>query len=557
MVDRIYTSDFETANNEWNITKQETWVWLWDICNIKTLEHVTGNTIDEWFECLYKIKSCVLYFHNLKFDGNFIISALLNQGYNWNDDGKHLKSKEFSALINDKKVFYQIVFKKGREQYTIRDSSKKIPGGVGDIAKSYNLPILKGEIDYKAWRPKGYTATKEEIEYIHNDTEIIARVLQDQYKLNMNKMTSASDSFKLYKQCIGDNVFKALYPVLDNEIDKFIRKTYRGGWCVNNPVHTGKIITDKVICYDVNSMYPHKMCESILPYGYPVYYKGEYVKDELYPLYCAHILFMGYVKDGYMPTILLNKGLFRKNAYLDDTGNEMLELYLTNIDLELLYSNYEIRKIIFIDGWKFKGSNKLFKKYIEPIYEKKCKSKGSEKQLNKILLNSLYGRFAKNPRNVSCKPLMNEEGIVNYITSTDEIGNPIYTAVASFITAYARKHIIGVVNELGNDFVYSDTDSIYCLRTPKDIEIHKSKLGAWDLEKVFVKSKFLAQKTYIGICEDGKQVIKVAGCPEKIRNKLDFESFKFGTTLPGKLIPKLVKGGVVLVDTDFTFKERL
>ena len=79
-----YTADFETCT--W--LKDETYVWAWAVCDIDNNDHIDiGTDIKDFFD--YMIKNPGKYlFHNLKFDGEFIISYLLNNGY------KHIKDKK-------------------------------------------------------------------------------------------------------------------------------------------------------------------------------------------------------------------------------------------------------------------------------------------------------------------------------------------------------------------------------------------------------------------------------------------------------------------------------
>ena len=69
-----YTADFETAT--WN--KEETWVWAWAICEIENPSNFQyGNNIQGFLEFCKKEKNAQFYFHNLKFDSEFIIWYLL------------------------------------------------------------------------------------------------------------------------------------------------------------------------------------------------------------------------------------------------------------------------------------------------------------------------------------------------------------------------------------------------------------------------------------------------------------------------------------------------
>lgn len=69
-------------------------------------------------------------------------------------------------------------------------------------------------------------------------------------------------------------------------------------------------------------------------------------------------------------------------------------LYLTNIDLELFFENYEVINPTYLGGWKFKQVDFLFKKYIDKWIERKNRAtiEGNkpQRQLSKLMLNSLY-----------------------------------------------------------------------------------------------------------------------------------------------------------------------
>lgn len=66
--------------------------------------------------------------------------------------------------------------------------------------------------------------------------------------------------------------------------------------------------------------------------------------------------------------------------------------------------------------------------------------------------------------------------------------------------------------------------------------------------------KFIRQKCYLEEI-DGKMNITCAGMPKSCYDKVEWAKFKTGFTCGGKLTFKHVKGGVKLVETDFTIKE--
>lgn len=565
---KIYTADFETANAQYNIDNNITWVWLWDICDIETYEHRHGKDIASFIDALSDIAPCTLYFHNAKFDVSFILDYLLKNGYKYSS-AKVLKKNRLKTLIADTGVFYSLKFKVNIGKITrlveIRDSNKKISGTVDRIAKDYNLPILKESIDYMAFKPQGYDADPDEIRYIEHDTEIIARVLHLQYDNGLTKLTSASDTFYKYKETIGKDRFEKIFPVVDIETDDYIRKSYRGGVVQVNKKHKMETLHN-VYVYDVNSMYPAQMCHALLPYGKPKFFKGKYKYNMCYPLYIQRINVCLKLRNGYQPTILHKGFMFLSNTYLENTEGQMIELTLTSVDIELMFKHYHVYDIEYLDGYMFKGSYSLFKDFIAPIYKKKCESKGAVKQLNKIYLNSLYGKFATSPRHINKTPEV-VDGIVKYESDPMEIEKPIYTAVASFITAYSRWCLFKAIQDNHDRFVYCDTDSVHVLGEQFKGEIHDSNLGAFKLEKVYSKAVYLGQKAYIGYKEDKNAVdacaypgyrkdLKLAGCSENCKKAIEDYNFKIGTVVHGKLLPKTVVGGTVLVPTDFTIKDR-
>lgn len=551
----VYTFDFETNNSINAIERGETHVWLWDICAVSSFKHKYGLSIDSFMRTLTdmsKKDNIVAYSHNLKFDGSFVLDYLLQNGYVWDEETK--SAKTYTCIIDTRLVFYALSFNTGYNVVTLRDSLKKIPSSVEDIAKAWKLPILKGEIDYRLDRPKGYIPSDEELAYINNDTEIVARVLKDLYKEGMTCLTASADALKSFKKSIGgDDMFNLIYPVVALKVDDFIRQAYTGGVCMVAPQFKG-IELHGVYCYDVNSMYPSVMLQEKLPYGIPVYFKGRYEEDSNHPLFIQHIKVCMKVKDGKYPSVM-RRVMFRvNNEYITDTGCDMIELYLCKPDYELMLRQYDIYDIEYIDGYKFKGSNEIFKKYITTNYELKCNNTGAIKQLAKLRLNSLYGKFASNPKRSTIQPYLDENGIVMFKVLEHYEVDPIYTAVSVFTTGYAHVKLFNAIESNHDIFVYCDTDSIHTIGKAKNIPIDEQLIGAWKEEKYYTDFKALAQKTYMGIGE--KTYIKVAGASKKVKEQIVYNEFEFGRTYAGKLAPKRVKGGTVLMDTTFTFKER-
>lgn len=543
-----------------------------------------GNNIDDFMDWC-AVSQSDLYFHNLRFDGEFIVNWLLHHGFRWENSGM---PNTFTTLISTMGQWYQIDIcygwqvKKGKEikmHTRIYDSLKKLPFPAAKIAKDFGLSILKGEIDYHKEREVGYMMDSKEEEYIINDVQIIAEALDIQFKQGLTKMTNGADSLKGFKETVHKKVFEKYFPVLSMELDSNIRLAYRGGFTWLNEKYAGVVLGDGIV-FDVNSLYPSRMYDCDLPYGMPEFFDGQYVDDESYPLYIQHVQCEFEVKPGHIPTIQLKRNmLYNSNEYIKATKGEPVDLFVTNVDWALIQEHYNLYDVEFKSGWKFKSVKGLFQTFIDKWMFIKVNSDGAIKLLAKLMLNSLYGKFATNPNVTGKIPYLREDGSCGFRVGDDEFRDPVYTPVGVFITSWARDLTIRTAQKCYDRIIYCDTDSIHLIGTeiPESIKdiVDDDKLGYWKQETMYKQGKYLRQKTYM-YEKYGKMVekkdevkfvpchkdesthtkweIKCAGMPEIVKKNVTIDNFDVGFTSMGKLLPKHVMGGVVLVDTDFTIK---
>lgn len=570
-----FAADFETTTDI-----EDCRVWAYSLCEIGNPSNfIYGNNIEDFIKwCSNPKKNYTLYFHNLKFDSEFIFNYLLNNGYEVIKDKKQKRDKTFTTLISDMNQIYSIEIyfdthnPKHVNKVTIYDSLKILNFSVEQIAKDFNLPIQKLELDYTTYREVGHVLTPHEIDYIRNDVEIMARALDYMFKNDLKKMTIGGDALADYKNIISN--FKHYFPVLPYEIDQDIRKSYRGGFTYLNDCYKEKE-TGAGWVLDVNSLYPSVMYDSLLPFGEPLFFEGEYEHDKLYPLYVQTFSASFDIKKDMIPTIQLkNNTDFIPTEYVTSTNGDIVTLTLTSVDLELFKMHYDIHYISYQSGWKFKGLKGLFKSYIDKWIAVKIQAKkdnnGAMYRIAKLMLNSLYGKFGLNPNIRSKYPELTEDGIITYKFYEAEIREPIYIPVAAFITSYARLKTITTsqaiktysIENYGEDkYVYSDTDSIHTTFTDtellkKFVDIDDYRLGAWKLESSYQKGKYLRAKSYIELGHEGKLNCTVAGLPKNCADMVDFDNFKVGSKYYGKMIPLHVKGGIVLHPDYFTVRKK-
>lgn len=539
-----------------------------------------GEDIDSFINyCSLINESSSFYFHNLKFDGEFIIHFLLTHGFVHVNE-KKLGVNQFSTIISDLNVFYCIKVK-FKEEVIISffDSLKLLNFSVEEVAKAFNLSIKKLEIDYKAKREKGHKITDEEKEYLKHDVMIMSLALEKMFEMKITRMTIASNAMNFFKDTISKKRFEEWFkPPL---YDKDLRQAYKGGFTYLNEIYRGKEVKEGIVL-DVNSLYPSVMYYSPMPYGEGIYFDGKYVPDKLYNLYIQNITCQFRIKKDMIPTIQIKNNLsFVPTEYLSSSNGESINLTLTNVDLKLFLEHYDIYDVSYNWGWKYKSSTKIFKRYIDYWNELKVKAtKEGNKPLRtiaKLMLNSLYGKFAASPEGRSKIPYL-DNNIVKYKLSELEERTAYYLPISIFITSWARDKTIRSAQAVYHRFIYADTDSLHLEGTdiPENLLISDTELGKWKIESTFKRGKYLRQKCYIEdvvtpvdeiekfkkenpeclhlVSKDSIINIVCAGMPKGCYKNVTWENFDYGSVFDGKLGVKHTDGGIVLVDTTFTIK---
>lgn len=555
-----YTADFETTTDI-----NDCRVWAVGISTIDDKNNFfCGNSIEWFFNFIYHHPDSSFYFHNLKFDGEFILSWLLSNGFKHVSSKRFLQNNTFTTLISDKGQHYtyticfnQDTTKDIKRIVTIYDSLKLLTFSVAEVAKAFNLKESKLELDYTTRREKGHELTDAEKDYLKNDVVIMAKALNIMFKHGLTKMTAGSNALADYKKIVGKKNFSRWFPIPAYDYD--IRQSYKGGFTYCDSRTQGKDLGEGIVL-DVNSLYPSVMYYNLLPYGEGKFFQGKYEHDDIYPLYVQMITCQFELKEGYIPTLQLKNNLsFIPTEYLKSSAGEEVTICMTCVDFEIFLEHYNVYNLEYHSGWKFKATVGLFKDYIDKWNAIKVQStkEGNKamRTLAKLMLNSLYGKFSLNPNVQSKIPYLTEEGIVKYRLGKKETRDPIYIPVGTFITAWARHKTITSAQKVYDRFLYADTDSLHLLGTelPDCLEIDSTKLGAWKHESTFTRARFIRQKTYIEEI-DGKLNITCAGMPTRCYENVTWDNFKPGSVFGGKLQFTHVPGGIVLKDIDFTIK---
>lgn len=388
--------------------------------------------------------------------------------------------------------------------------------------------------------------------------------------------------------------------------DEYIRHSYKGGWCYLVKGKENRVFNAGTTG-DVNSLYPSMMSSDSgnrYPVGYPHFWYGNFIPDKATEgnhYFFVRLRTRFYIRDNMLPFIQI------KGSYLY-RGTEMLEssdivnkitgestayvrneegiivpatvtLTLTMTDYKLFLEHYHTVDFEILDGCWFATEIGIFDEYIDHWAQIKMTSTGAMRTEAKLFLNNLYGKMASNDNSSFKYAYIRDDESVGFVPIEAHNKRAGYIAVGSAITSYARNFTIRAaqknyygVNRAG--FIYADTDSIHCDLPPeqfKGVPVDPVKFCHWKLESSWDKAIFVRQKTYIEhvVAENLEPIenpywnVKCAGMPDRAKQVFidrmesghcGLTDFKVGLSVPGKLVPKRIKGGVLLVDTNYEMR---
>ena len=669
--DNWYIADFETTVYE---GQTETEVWAAAIVPITAPDEPESvkifNTISTFMWHLSELarnESIVVGFHNLRFDGSFILNFLkhskywqedsyelieggVNKGLVLNEDGPFkMRNGRYRYAISEKNQWYTITLKTHGHLIEIRDTLKILPFSVRQLGgkKGFDTKHKKLEMDYENHKP-GCRISKLEEDYIKNDVLVVKESLALMLSEGHDSLTIGSCCLKEFQSGFTKKDYAKLFPNLyeitqegieQDNVGEYIRKSYKGGWCYVVPEKAGKEFYTKGTTCDVNSLYPSmQLAESgnRYPIGLPTYWQGEIPEEALINdrYYFVHIKTRFYIKENMLPTVQI-KGSYwypsrewlkssdvidyrlpqderykyenRRRFYIDENGKvvpALADLYLTMTDWEMLQKHYDLYDTQFIDGMWFETGIGLFDTYIKKYAKMKIEAKSpARRTISKLFANNLYGKMSASPDSSYRMMFLNEDNMLRGYVIQGYDKTPGYIPVGSAITSYARRFTITAAqkNYYGPDkpgFIYADTDSIHCDLLPDEIigaPKHPTAFCHWKYETCWDYAKFIRAKTYVEhVTHENEEPIekpyynlKCAGmsdhCKELFlysvgdsvsretlkvdkldKDELEFikdtrtmDDFDIGLEIPGMLKAKNIKGGTLLVKSNYKMRKTI
>lgn len=466
---------------------------------------------------LSKNRILPVYVHNLSHEFSFICKR-----FNWLDIFATAPRNPIRALTD-----FGIEF---RDSYIL--SGQGLEGTCKNLHK-YKIEKLKGDLDYSLMRHSRTILTPQEWHYVENDGLGLMAFIQEEIERNNNNvcsipMTKTGYVRKYMKnECYhggqkGHGERRKVktrdfsnYRKIMNRLTltpfeyKLAKEAFQGGFTHANAFNVGLIFND-VASYDLTSAYPAVMVLNRFPMGTGKRLEDlnpETIKFYLKNYACMFRIRIWKIKSRFKGDNFLSFSKCRnvQNASLDNgriLTADYVETTMTDIDLQIIHAFYSMEKIEVFDFFYYPRGYlpKNFIKGVLGLYSDKTTLKGVEGEevnyhIKKELLNSTYGCSV-----TSLEQPINKYENGEWITETPDLNEVIeqynhsenrflFYLWGCVTTAHVRFIIAKSILELGDDFIYADTDSVKFINPEK----HKEYFERFNAEikgKIALSSRF-------------------------------------------------------------------
>lgn len=531
--------------------------------------------------------------HNLAFDIQSFIYNMLEVGdikYHKPNGYGRQPTNTYSLVMNERKQIFTLTLNYCGISILFWDILKLYPAKLSKLCEVYklkNYKLVAGEETYSSNSFDEFCSNETNVNYLINDLLSVAELVDRNYYKYKTASANAWSNMK-DEICLNlglrkktDKIIKTIIEFWgNNKINDYCLPGYTGGFCYANPKHTGKVFKN-VLHLDINSSYPNAMDKLLLPLTHQTSKK---IESDRYLIFVKGDFKL---KEGSFPCI---KHPTIMNDYVTHFKGRIL---FTDIEWKRVNKNYNITKLKIIEVMNFPKCERILSSFIQKNYAMKQNSTGFLREKAKLNLNSAYGKLAEHHDGQVYEAFINDKNMVAF-KITDESLSLINTEKsrcviwAMFITAYAREKLYRCIDILGDDFLYTDTDSIFTTLDEETLkqqfkiigeDIDDKNLGAWAIEGHSPLFKALRAKCYLKTDEDKEGVNRlnyvVAGyngndlvygynnapikdIPIDMLNKI-FEDFKIGRKVFDKETSITTKYGIkmVKIKTEFELKDKM
>lgn len=450
--------------------------------------------------------------------------------------------------------------------------------------------------DYKKLRTPSTVLTEIEKSYCYNDVRGLCeciRALRKEDNLAEIPLTSTGYVRREFRRAMQAD--KCYYPEIFHDLAlnlsqyRLCKDAFRGGNTHANRVHAGHTITAKkgenaivMGSMDISSSYPAQIAMGYYPMSAftEVKITAQSQFDNLCDSRCVimRVQFDNlHIKENIpVPYIPLSKCQKHGKECVIDNGRvlsiDCCEIAMTEIDLEIIRNQYEydfftVSECYVAARGKLPDSmrNTMMSFFIAKSKLKENPDKVYEYMKSKNKLNSTFGMCVTD--------LLQDEWVMNQTTGewsrekadAEKALNTYYESKNSFlhyqwgiyVTAHARKQLQDMLDVVGMDVVYCDTDSIKFLQPEVHIPEFEAKnkiltkraiendipafcdvgekryiLGVWDLDNLYIQFKTLGAKKYCGVewdekaAKSGNDPVRFTSTVAGMNKKLGAENLK-------------------------------
>lgn len=502
---------------------------------------------------------------------------------------------------------------------------------VGENLTKYKCEKMVGDLDYSLKRHNKTPLTNDELKYCFNDIMVVMCYILERIEIdgNITKIPLTKTGYvrnycrnmclyenKSHKK--GGKKFKTYHEMIKSlsiEVDEYkqLKRAFMGGFTHSNAINTNVVLND-VKSFDFTSSYPYCMISEMYPMS-----KGQIVEvnentfEKYLSLYCCvfDIQFTNLLpKVNYENYISYSKCFKCVNPIINNgrvVCCDLLWTTITNVDYDIIKRCYSWEGVK-VANFRIYQKGYLptqFVKSIIKLYQDKTQLKGVEgKEVeymqSKEMLNSCYGMCVtdiardefvyNNDIWETIKPTNEklQEELEKYNKSKKRF---LFYVWGIFVTAYARRNLFTGIFEFGNDYIYSDTDSIKVINynnhmeyinkyneltqrklqkaceyhginmselQPKTIKGDTKLLGIWDNDGIYDSFKTLGAKRYM-YKQGNDYHITIAGTSKHLGSEYikslnnPFDAFNDGLIIPPQFTGKLthtyvdeIKQGVII-----------
>lgn len=622
--------DIETSSY-YNNGEKRACMYIWTFGEGRFMELTHGRTWEEFVSFIDSLctklrlneqRRLIIYVHNLSYEFTYI-----SRWFTW----RHI-------FATDSRKVLTALTTKGIEFRCSYLLSGYGLAKLGDELKDKSIHKKVGDLDYSLLRNSKTPLTKKEMGYCDNDVLTVLEYVKEQIE-DCGRITdiplTKTGFVRRYcrKACYYDgddshntkyHKYRELMQSLTLEPKEYLelRRAFQGGFTHASAWYSGHI-NFNVASYDFCSSYPAVMLSERFPMS-----KGERVRirnnDEFkrnLKLYCClfDAEFIGLKAKGLVEHPLSeSRCTYEKGINITIDNGRVVEIgkedsIFTTIT-EQDFFIYE--KFYTWEHLKVKNFIRYKKDYLPrdlawsilKLYKDKTELKGvagkeEEYQVSKGMLNSCYGMMVTDI--VKDEQVYTGEGKTGWSVTKANLKKSIekYNRSANrflfypwgvWVTAYARRNLFSGIYNCGEDYIYSDTDSIKILNVEKHkdyiehynnmiqkkLEIamdywgfpqdsirpktQKGKekiLGIWEYEQTYKVFKSLGAKRYLVMDENYNLGITVAGLAKTPAENFLIKNFgKYGAFYAfedGLNVPPDSTGKKVLTYIDRGFSEEV